>query len=153
MPCPSTRLSSNRPCAFFFFSSRRRHTRYWRDWSSDVCSSDLHRRPSLERSTKGRGKVRPRPSPSQRLRGVTMAKEFECERDQVVIRGVDDDDLVMNVARHLAKAHPDLVGNVSREDVVAAARDGLTVRLRWVLASPPAAVYNALTEPRQLASW
>src|SRR3712207_3717524 len=27
--------------AFFFFSSRRRHTRYWRDWSSDVCSSDL----------------------------------------------------------------------------------------------------------------
>src|SRR3712207_7137923 len=26
---------------FFFFSSRRRHTRYWREWSSDVCSSDL----------------------------------------------------------------------------------------------------------------
>src|SRR3712207_4830661 len=29
---------------FFFFSSRRRHTRYWRDWSSDVCSSDLDAR-------------------------------------------------------------------------------------------------------------
>src|SRR6266496_6072358 len=27
----------------FFFSSRRRHTRSLRDWSSDVCSSDLHR--------------------------------------------------------------------------------------------------------------
>src|SRR5947209_5246415 len=26
---------------YFFFSSRRRHTRYWRDWSSDMCSSDL----------------------------------------------------------------------------------------------------------------
>src|SRR5690349_24523942 len=26
----------------FFFSSRRRHTRSLRDWSSDVCSSDLH---------------------------------------------------------------------------------------------------------------
>src|SRR5207249_8530882 len=26
---------------FFFFSSRRRHTRSKRDWSSDVCSSDL----------------------------------------------------------------------------------------------------------------
>src|SRR3712207_9569653 len=25
-----------------FFSSRRRHARYWRDWSSDVCSSDLY---------------------------------------------------------------------------------------------------------------
>src|SRR5215471_9043975 len=29
---------------FFFFSSRRRHTRSLRDWSSDVCSSDLQRR-------------------------------------------------------------------------------------------------------------
>src|SRR3712207_7666885 len=41
-------------CASSFFSSRRRHTRYWRDWSSDVCSSDLarqgpadHRPPAL----------------------------------------------------------------------------------------------------------
>src|SRR3712207_6259119 len=31
----------------FFFSSRRRHTRYWRDWSSDVCSSDLSERLSV----------------------------------------------------------------------------------------------------------
>src|SRR5207245_7161673 len=30
---------------FFFFSSRRRHTRCYRDWSSDVCSSDLVFRP------------------------------------------------------------------------------------------------------------
>src|SRR3989440_10771903 len=30
-------------CFFFFFSSRRRHTRSDRDWSSDVCSSDLFR--------------------------------------------------------------------------------------------------------------
>src|SRR5215813_8190090 len=30
-------------CWFFFFSSRRRHTRCGRDWSSDVCSSDLSR--------------------------------------------------------------------------------------------------------------
>src|SRR6266542_6531618 len=29
------------PPADFFFSSRRRHTRCYRDWSSDVCSSDL----------------------------------------------------------------------------------------------------------------
>src|SRR5688572_3646642 len=29
------------PCVFFFFSSRRRHTRFDCDWSSDVCSSDL----------------------------------------------------------------------------------------------------------------
>src|SRR5579872_3214835 len=35
----------------FFFSSRRRHTRCGRDWSSDVCSSDLPRR----ELKKGRG--------------------------------------------------------------------------------------------------
>src|SRR5256885_16981095 len=29
---------------FFFFSSRRRHTRLQGDWSSDVCSSDLRNR-------------------------------------------------------------------------------------------------------------
>src|SRR6266508_335509 len=31
----------------FFFSSRRRHTRWPRDWSSDVCSSDLTRHPGV----------------------------------------------------------------------------------------------------------
>src|SRR5437870_10964894 len=42
-------LSSSRSSYFaafrhlFFFSSRRRHTRWPRDWSSDVCSSDLER--------------------------------------------------------------------------------------------------------------
>src|SRR5690606_40581644 len=29
-----------------FFSSRRRHTRFSRDWSSDVCSSDLQQKPA-----------------------------------------------------------------------------------------------------------
>src|SRR5207253_6398809 len=33
---------------FFFFSSRRRHTRWPRDWSSDVCSSDLTLRAVLD---------------------------------------------------------------------------------------------------------
>src|SRR5207253_7363844 len=35
-------VGSGRRCVrLFFFSSRRRHTRWPRDWSSDVCSSDL----------------------------------------------------------------------------------------------------------------
>src|SRR2546422_7725506 len=34
-------------CFFFFFSSRRRHTRCSRDWSSDVCSSDLFLQPRV----------------------------------------------------------------------------------------------------------
>src|SRR6476620_10955856 len=39
---------------FFFFSSRRRHTRYWRDWSSDVCASDL--RGALDGRLRHRGR-------------------------------------------------------------------------------------------------
>src|SRR5690606_39769245 len=35
----------------FFFSSRRRHTRFSRDWSSDVCSSDLNGAPNVGSST------------------------------------------------------------------------------------------------------
>jgi hypothetical protein len=52
-----------------------------------------------------------------------MAKEFECERDGVVIGGADDDELVANVERHIAEVHPDLVGKVSREDIAAAAKE------------------------------
>src|SRR5436309_8591880 len=44
--CPEERgifASLNVEENLFFFSSRRRHTRFSRDWSSDVCSSDLPR--------------------------------------------------------------------------------------------------------------
>src|SRR5207247_6216746 len=37
----------------FFFSSRRRHTRSTRDWSSDVCSSDLVRSSQLDALVEG----------------------------------------------------------------------------------------------------
>src|SRR5256886_12223701 len=47
---------------FFFFSSRRRHTRFDCDWSSDVCSSDLMQPPRKarigSRSSQSRSKVR-----------------------------------------------------------------------------------------------
>src|SRR5690606_40565969 len=40
----------------FFFSSRRRHTRFSRDWSSDVCSSDLQQyRPGIDRPAREQG--------------------------------------------------------------------------------------------------
>jgi uncharacterized protein YndB with AHSA1/START domain len=101
---------------------------------------------------------RPGKSPSATIvpsatHGVQMTKEFECERDGVVIRGADDDDLVANVDRHLAEAHPDLVGKVPREDIVAAASDGLTLRVQRVLPFPRAVVYRALTDPGQIGRW
>src|SRR5688500_19434828 len=40
--CPTATCYSS----FFFFSSRRRHTRLQGDWSSDVCSSDLEIQPA-----------------------------------------------------------------------------------------------------------
>src|SRR6266487_1393236 len=45
--------------SFFFFSSRRRHTRWTGDWSSDVCSSDLLRTtgPSLSRDRPQPGRM------------------------------------------------------------------------------------------------
>src|SRR5207245_6073426 len=39
----------------FFFSSRRRHTRCYRDWSSDVCSSDLQASKGTRVETEGHG--------------------------------------------------------------------------------------------------
>jgi hypothetical protein len=52
-----------------------------------------------------------------------MAKTFECERDGVVLRGTDDDELVANVQRHVAAAHLDLVGKLARDDILAAANE------------------------------
>src|SRR5256885_6684905 len=52
----STGTGGDRGFAFFFFSSRRRHTRLQGDWSSDVCSSDLRAqaRPGLARRRSAR---------------------------------------------------------------------------------------------------
>src|SRR5256886_10174003 len=44
-------------CLFFFFSSRRRHTRFDCDWSSDVCSSDLKNLVTRVREREGQGEL------------------------------------------------------------------------------------------------
>src|SRR5256885_10292090 len=54
---------------FFFFSSRRRHTRLQGDWSSDVCSSDLPLRAHILMRSSG----------MLRTWGYT-AEGFECEK-------------------------------------------------------------------------
>src|SRR5699024_12086548 len=57
---------------FFFFPSRRRHTRSKRDWSSDVCSSDLPTLPTATRS-------RPRPPTGRAGSGESSPRE-SCAR-------------------------------------------------------------------------
>jgi hypothetical protein len=47
-----------------------------------------------------------------------MAKLIECERGRDLIVG-EDDALVANGERHLAQPHPDLVGTLSREQILA----------------------------------
>jgi hypothetical protein len=54
--------------------------------------------------------------------GGAMDKEFTCELDGFVMRGESDDDLVTRVERHIAEAHPDLVGKLSRDDILAKVR-------------------------------
>src|SRR6266513_1772366 len=49
---------------YFFFSSRRRHTRSKRDWSSDVCSSDLA---DWRKSDPGPLRPRSRPASARRI--------------------------------------------------------------------------------------
>src|SRR5690606_40739592 len=74
----------------FFFSSRRRHTRFSRDWSSDVCSSDLGF--CLRAGTKN---LRGKPQPGE--------TEF-MEKPQ------------KNFPGKTAQRHPNLHGNILRSE-------------------------------------
>src|SRR2546426_3224155 len=66
---------------FFFFSSRRRHTRLQGDWSSDVCSSDLDllRRPA-GRGEPRQGRERTRDEYARHLLPVRMREVRVVER-------------------------------------------------------------------------
>jgi predicted enzyme related to lactoylglutathione lyase len=59
-----------------------------------------------------------------------MTKVFECE-DGFVARGNDDDELIADVERHVAEAHPDLVGKLSREEILASAREERPMIAGW----------------------
>ena len=51
-----------------------------------------------------------------------MAKVINCECGETV-RAADDDELVQKVERHVGEAHPDLVGKMSRDDILAMAEE------------------------------
>src|SRR5205814_2599020 len=69
---------------FFFFSSRRRHTRCLSDWSSDVCSSDLSN--VLDKVAMVYGQMNEPPGNRLRvaLTGLTMAEYFRDEGRDVL---------------------------------------------------------------------
>ena len=51
-----------------------------------------------------------------------MGKLINCECGQVV-RGETDDDLVVNAEEHIGRDHPELVGKVTRQDLLAMAEE------------------------------
>ncbi|RDI76080.1 hypothetical protein Gocc_0499 [Gaiella occulta] len=51
-----------------------------------------------------------------------MPKLVNCECGEI-IRGEDDDELVENVTAHVDRHHPDLVGKLTRDDVLAMAEE------------------------------
>src|SRR5204862_4579005 len=67
----------------FFFSSRRRHTRSLRDWSSDVCSSDLPRRaPARKRDVHGGRAVAGGGLPRLELRTEATDGSFDLRSEE-----------------------------------------------------------------------
>src|SRR5690625_6000076 len=61
---------------FFFLSSRRRHTRWPHDWSSDVCSSDLHQESGFFCAGYKERCLRRRLAIRMRARGVHRYSEY-----------------------------------------------------------------------------
>src|SRR5690606_39389092 len=72
----------------FFFSSRRRHTRFSRDWSSDVCSSDLvltgisrvGTKAAQEQPTSRAGRSHAAPVPTARMETLGCERRRSEER-------------------------------------------------------------------------
>src|SRR3712207_9106176 len=110
--------------SLFFFSSRRRHTRYWRDWSSDVCSSDLPAGESWDGLELLEGRV------EERLGGA------EVVQDPLLARRPDAGKLVEDRSGHGLTAHPAVVSVGESVGLVSDARSeerrvGKECRSRW----------------------
>src|SRR2546430_3524092 len=80
---------------FFFFSSRRRHTRFDCDWSSDVCSSDLEVARAAEERPRGRSpRIQPpwpRDRKSTRLNSSHSQISYAvfCLKKKKTTKGID----------------------------------------------------------------
>src|SRR6266508_2514483 len=115
----------------FFFSSRRRHTRWPRDWSSDVCSSDLVGLPS------GAGEVH--------------LRDGQVGGDRDDFEGALD---VVEVAADLAESDPLILGSTRRlEDGVEASVPGQQAgrELRPHASNPRQAVGGIATQHGEVA--
>src|SRR5258707_7965330 len=97
----------------FFFSRKRRHTKYWGDWSSDVCSSDLdprriHPCPPAKNSESGRIlRVRRTPLHSRR-NGRPSHRQSEDRED----RGSGGQSRIRKASRRLSSTRTGQIESV-----------------------------------------
>src|SRR5256886_4840360 len=97
---PVNRAARSRLAVCFFFSSRRRHTRFDCDWSSDVCSSDL--------GTKAREAVDQGEAVQARIR-LHIVFDRHGERGPRPVRDIVQDE-VPYAEERLVRAHPEPEG-------------------------------------------
>src|SRR5439155_15851909 len=117
-------------CSRFFFSSRRRHTRWPRDWSSDVCSSDLYTlRDAVQWLQDGAvvafaGGRQRLTSGTQNMRGLRMLDDNFYGVPQAIAVPLDRTDRLqlVNAALDELRANGFLADSVARSGV-----EGLTV--------------------------
>src|SRR6266511_2110852 len=108
---------------FFFFSSRRRHTRFSRDWSSDVCSSDLGSRLALTQAELAGSRLR-RPGLEIALMPITTAGDRDRTRPfgEIGSRGV----FVKEIEEALLDGRIDVAVH-SAKDMTSSDTEGLNV--------------------------
>src|SRR5438445_6455416 len=156
----------------FFFSSRRRHTRYWRDWSSDVCSSDLwaSATPLATFPAPGQGKVAIGVALAQddnplyilMLRGI-RARAKELGWDVVAVSSNEDklkqingvQDLIARGVKGVLISPIDAVGVNAAYDAAAQAKIPI-ISIARGSASPNQTLHVAMDEKqigRDIASW
>src|SRR3712207_571992 len=108
-----------------FFSSRRRHTRYWRDWSSDVCSSDL---PNLVHAKDLHDLMMGPDAPE-----LGAASDGDGDRNLIIGRGLfvtpSDSLAVLAANAHLAPGYRDGIKGIARSMPTSAAADRVAERL------------------------
>src|SRR5690606_37811490 len=119
----------------FFFSSRRRHTRFSRDWSSDVCSSDLRSRSGRFRAASSplsaAREAEGPPTPSRSSASPAEWRVATCSRSPVARPrfGVAMPSLLVLDVVGLTPAHL----GPSTPHLTALAREGFVAELRPVL--------------------
>src|SRR5690606_40170270 len=94
----------------FFFSSRRRHTRFSRDWSSDVCSSDLENAIVYDEKISNANMVK-----NQRARWINAYRLSLKDSAKLLLKGIKSLNLNM------------FIGGVRSEE----RRVGKECRARW----------------------